>query len=116
MPAAPTKIYAETRTLVAVAEGMLLCQEAVNYNILHTAVRELTLQVPAGASVLTVFGPNLQDWRAEAGGKLSVILKNEVIGSYVLRVTYSSPARTRPRRPSFTPRPWSASSAATWAW
>ena len=69
---------------------MLLCQEAVNCNILHTAVRELTLQVPAGASVLTVFGPNLQDWRAEAGGKLSVILKNEVMGSYVLRVTYGA--------------------------
>ena len=39
----PTKLYAETRTLISVAEGILLCRETVNFNILHTAVRELKL-------------------------------------------------------------------------
>ncbi|MCK4601232.1 MAG: hypothetical protein KAU28_02120, partial [Phycisphaerae bacterium] len=38
-PAAPTKLYAETLTLASVADGLLLCQETVNFNILHTGVR-----------------------------------------------------------------------------
>jgi len=43
---ADPKLYAETRTLVAVGDGMLLCQEMVNYNILHSGVRELKLTAP----------------------------------------------------------------------
>ena len=86
--AAPTKLYAETRTLVAVAEGMLLCQETVSFNILHTAVRELKLQVPKDTSVLEVSGPNVQDWRADDQGVLTVVLRSETIGSYNLRLTY----------------------------
>jgi len=89
--AAPTKLYAEVAALVAVADGLLLCQEVVNYNILHTAVRELGLQVPAGASVLTVTGSNVQDWRVDKDGKLQVILKAEVIGTYSLRITFEQP-------------------------
>ena len=88
---APTKLYAETRTLVAVADGLLLGQQAVNYNILHTPVRELSLQVPQGASVLTVTGPNVQDWRVGDDGRLQVLLRGEVIGGYSLRLTYEQP-------------------------
>ncbi len=90
--AAPTKLYAETRTLVSVAEGVLLCQEAVYFNILHTAVRELKLQVPAGASVLEVTGSNVQDWRVDDAGALAVVLRQETIGSYTLRIAYEKPA------------------------
>ena len=86
--AAPPKLYAETRTLVAVAEGMLLCQETVNFNILHAAVRELKLAVPADTSVLEVNGQSVQDWRLDDQGALSVVLRNEVIGSYSLRLTF----------------------------
>jgi len=85
---APTKLYAETRTLVAVAEGVLLCQEMVQFNILHTAVRELKLTVPAGVSVLQVSGPNVQDWRVAANGELQVVLSREVLGSQLLRISY----------------------------
>ena len=90
--AAPTKLYAETRTLVSVADGLLLCQQTVSFNILHTAVRELTLAVPKGASVLTVAGPNVQDWRVDDTGALRVVMRGEVIGSYSLSVTYEQPA------------------------
>jgi hypothetical protein len=86
----PTKLYSETRTLVAVADDMLLCDEMVNFNILHTAVRELKLTVPAGASVLTVTGPNIEDWRVDKG-ELSVVLKRETLGAYTLRVAYEAP-------------------------
>ena len=101
--AAPTKLYAEVGTLVAVAEGMLLCQEVVNYNILHTAVRELNLQVPTGASVLTASGPNLQDWRVDKDGKLQVVLKAEAIGSYTLRITYEQASKAAAETPVIHP-------------
>jgi len=86
--AAPTKLYAETSTLVGVAEGVLICQETVNLNILHTAVRELKLKVPPDASVLTVTGQNVQDWRVAAQGDLTVVFRNEVIGSTQLQINF----------------------------
>lgn len=89
--AAPTKLYAETQTLVAVADQMLLCTETVNFNILHTAVRQLKLHVPKGVSVLTVTGGNLQDWRVE-GEEMQLVLRTEALGPLSLRVTYEAPA------------------------
>jgi len=91
-PPVPAKLYAETQTLVAVAEGMLLCTETINYNILHSGVRELKLKVPATASVMTVSGRNVQDWRVSAAGELSVVLLGEVTGPYALMVSYEQPA------------------------
>jgi len=91
--APPTKLYAETRTLVAVAEGVLLCQEAVQFNILHTPVRELKLSVPTGVSVLEVSGTRVQDWRVDAKGELLVVLSGEVIGSQLLRISYERAGR-----------------------
>lgn len=88
----PTRMYAQTHTLVSVADAMLLCKATVNYNILHSAVRELKLTVPAGASVLTVACPQMQDWRVDKG-VLTVVLAREVIGSYSLRVAYEQQAR-----------------------
>ncbi len=95
---APSKLYAETRTLVAVAEGILLCRETVNFNILHSPIRELKLTVPAGVSVLSVHGSNVQDWRVEAG-KLEVTLRSEAIGSYALGVTYERVAGAETEAP-----------------
>ncbi|NQT88621.1 hypothetical protein HQ560_17780 [bacterium] len=89
---APTKLYAETRTLIAVAEGVLLCTESVTFNILHTPVRELTLKVPADTSVLTVTGSNVQDWRVDDKGALQVVLQGEVIGAQTLSITYEKAA------------------------
>ena len=99
VPAAPPKLYAESGTLVAVAEGMLLCQEVVNYNILHSAVRELSLQVPKGVSVLAAFGQNVQDWRVDADGKMTVVLRQEVLGSYSLRISYEQTSQAQASLP-----------------
>jgi len=103
-PPAPTKLYAETQTLVAVAEGVLLCQEEVAYNILHTAVRELKLTVPKGVSVLDVAGPNLTDWRADDKGELNVVLRADALGPYSLRITYEQAAKDAVDVPVIQPK------------
>ena len=95
----PPKLYAETHTLVAVADGVLLCQESINFNILHAGVRELKLAVPSGARVLTVSGPSIQDWREDGQGELQVVLQNEVVGSYSLRVAYEVTTTASPAVP-----------------
>lgn len=93
--AAPTKLYAETRTLVAVADDMLLCEEVVGFNILHTAIRELKLQVPQGASVLTVTGPGVEDWRVGDDREMLVVLSREALGAMSVRVTYEAPGAAK---------------------
>lgn len=89
--AAPPKLYAESATLVSVAEGVLVCQASVNLNILHSPIRELKLTVPKEASILDVTGTNIQDWRTE-NDQLAVTFRGEVVGSYALRVSYEAPA------------------------
>jgi limonene-1,2-epoxide hydrolase len=88
--AVATKLYAETRTLAAVAEGILVCQESIDINILHTAVKELKLAVPTGVSVLEVVGRNIVDWRADKG-VLTVNLRGDAIGAYNLNISYEAP-------------------------
>ena len=91
-PPAAAKLYAETRTLVGVADGVLLCSETVEYNVLHSGVREFKLKVPKGASVMTVGGRDVEDWRVSDAGELTVVLHNEVTGGYSLQVSYEQPA------------------------
>ena len=83
----PPKLYAETKTLVAVGDGILICRQRVDYNILHTGVRMLKLKVPAGASILEVTGNRVRDWRV-ADGNLSVSLTSEAIGAFSLEVVF----------------------------
>jgi len=86
----PPKVYAETQTLVAVGDGIIVCREKINFNILHTGVRVLKLKVPDGVSILEVKGERVRDWRVTQS-ELSVAMSNEVIGDYVLNVTYEKP-------------------------
>lgn len=90
--AAPTRMYAETRTLIAVAEGILLCQEHANFSILHSPVRELKLTVPKGVAVLEVVGRSILDWRVDDAGTMTVALRGEAVGNYDLRISYEMPA------------------------
>ena len=83
----PPKLYAETQTLVAVGDGILIGRERVNFNILHTGVRVLKLAMPKGVSILEVRGDRVRDWRV-TDGELTVALASEVIGDYALNVTY----------------------------
>ncbi|HUU10875.1 MAG TPA: hypothetical protein VM431_10100 [Phycisphaerae bacterium] len=83
----PPKLYAETQTLVAVGDGILIGRQRLNFNILHTGVRVLKLKLPKGVSILEVKGERTRDWRV-ADDELSVALSYEAIGAYVLNVTY----------------------------
>ena len=83
----PPKLYAETQTLVAVGDGILVGRQRINYNILHTGVRVLKLKLPKGVSILEARGERVRDWRVTQD-ELTVSLANEAIGSFVLNVTY----------------------------
>jgi hypothetical protein len=87
----PPKLYAETETLVAVGDGILIGRQRLNFNILHTGVRVLQLALPAGVSILEVKGERVRDWRV-ADDVLSVHLTVEVLGDYALSVTYEKAA------------------------
>lgn len=100
----PTKLYAETQTLVAVAEGVLLCQETVHLNILHTPIRELTLKAPDKVSILDVSGSGVQDWRTGQGGELKVVFAKEVIGAQTVRVTFERPGTDDAEAPVIRPQ------------
>ena len=101
---APTKLYAETQTLVAVAEGILLCQETVNVNVLHTPIRELKLKAPAGVAILTITGSGMQDWRADKAGEITVIFARETVGALTLRIAYEQPATASVEAPVIRPQ------------
>jgi len=101
--AAPSKLYAETRTLVAVGEGLLICEERVHVNILHSAIRKLDLSVPKGVSVLTVTGSGIQDWRVE-NGELSIVLRQDTIGSVTLQIQYETTGTDAVSVPVIRPR------------
>jgi len=86
----PPKLYAETQTLLAVGDGILVGRQRLKYNILHSGVRVLKLKVPDGASILEVKGDRVRDWRV-AQAELAVALSSEVLGDYTLNVTYEKP-------------------------
>jgi hypothetical protein len=87
----PPKLYADTQTLVAVGDGILIGRERINFNILHTGVRVLKLKLPHGVSILEVKGDRVRDWRV-ANDELNVALSAEVLGAYALNVTYEQAA------------------------
>ena len=87
----PPKLYAETQTLVAVGDGILIGRQRINFNILHTGVRVLKLKLPQGVSILEVKGDRVRDWRV-TNDELSVALSAEVLGAYALNVTYEQAA------------------------
>jgi len=90
----PPKIYSETRTLLSVADGLLLGRVQVCFNILHTATRQLQMNLPTGVSVLEVTGTQIRDWRA-GDGKLTVQFDKEVIGTSVMDIKYETSLDTK---------------------
>ena len=83
----PPKLYAETQTLVAVGDGILIGRQRIDFNILHTGVRVLKLRLPEGVSILEVKAERVRDWRV-ANDELNVALSAEVVGAFTLNVTY----------------------------
>jgi hypothetical protein len=86
----PPKIYAETQTLVAVGDGIMVCREKIRFSILHSGVRVLKLKLPEGVSILEAKGERVRDWRVTQN-ELSVALASEALGDYILNVTYERP-------------------------
>lgn len=86
----PTRLYSEARTLISVADGLILGSAQVTFSILHTPTRQLELNVPAGVSILEVTGRQIRDWRVNAG-KLSLQLEKDAIGSFTVDVKYEMP-------------------------
>ena len=85
----PAKLYTETRTLISVADGLLLGHAQVAFSILHTPTRTLEMNVTDGVSILEVTGKEIRDWRVTAG-KLTLQLDKEIIGSEVIDVKYEA--------------------------
>ena len=83
----PSKLYAETRTLVMVGEGIMTCRERVELSVLHSGIRSVKLEVPDGVSVLDVTGTAVHDWNV-ANGALEVRFAHEVIGANSLDLVY----------------------------
>ena len=84
----PAKLYAETRTLVLVGEGILTCRETATVSILHSGVRDVDFTVPKGISVLDVTGTDVLNWNVNKDGKLNVRFSHEVTGSRVVSIVY----------------------------
>jgi hypothetical protein len=85
----PAKYYTETKTLISIAEGLVMGQGRIDFTILHTPTRELKMRVPDGVGVLEITGLQIRDWRV-TDGILSVQLEREVVGPYTLEVKYES--------------------------
>jgi len=90
----PAKLYAETRTLVLVGEGILTCREIATVSILHSGVRAVDFTVPKGISVLNVTGSDVLNWNVNKDGKLNVRFSHEVTGSRVVSIVYELPIPT----------------------
>jgi len=86
----PARLYAETSTLVAVGEGILTCRERLSLSVLHTGIREVSLSVPTGVSVLEVTGDAVHDWRA-TDDVLDVRFARDVLGTSQLSLIFELP-------------------------
>lgn len=86
----PPKLYAQTRTLISVSDGMLMGRSQLSFNILHSGTRQIALNVPKGASIFDVKGSSIRDWRV-SGEQLLVQFSREMIGSLAIEVSYEAP-------------------------
>ncbi len=89
--AAEPRVYAEQRSLFGVSEGVLQCDTAVQYSILHAPVDHLDLSLPGDVTILEVTGQGMRDWsvkRAEGRQQIDVDLNFEAQGPYTLNLEY----------------------------
>ncbi len=86
----PPKLFSETRTLLSIAEGLLIGQTQVSMSVLHTPTRVMDFRVPEGVSILEVTGLNIRDWRMR-DNILHVQFSQDVLGSMTLNIQYEKP-------------------------
>jgi hypothetical protein len=62
-PNAPAKLYLETENLITLTEATAHAHWQLNYNILHSGVRELKILTPQAWTLLSVACDGLQEWK-----------------------------------------------------
>ncbi|MDP2304936.1 MAG: hypothetical protein Q8P18_02800 [Pseudomonadota bacterium] len=82
------RVYAETRTLVGVSEGVLACKVDIDYTILHAPVDRFALRLPADVTVLELRGKGIRSWAQAKDGTLDVALNYGATGTWKLGIDY----------------------------
>lgn len=82
------RVYAESRTLVGVSEGVLSCRTDIDYTVLHNKVDKFHVSLPPDATVLEVRGAGIRNWTQGKDGGIDVELNYGAEGLYRLGVDY----------------------------
>ncbi len=82
------RVYAETRTLVGVSEGVLAMRADIDYTVLHAKVDRFRVAMPADVTVLDVRGNGIRNWTQEKDGNINVELNYGAEGLYRLGIDY----------------------------
>jgi hypothetical protein len=88
------RVYAETRTLVGVSEGVLGCRADIDYTVLHARRDHFTVHLPTDATVLDVRGSGIRAWDQGPNGDITVQLNYGAEGLFRLGVDYERPLAT----------------------
>lgn len=80
------RVYAEVHTLVGVGDGLLTARATLQETILFSGVDSVKVQIPAGMTVVGVYGAGLRDWSVGADGALTAQLNFAAEGAYTLTV------------------------------
>jgi len=86
-----SRIEAEVSTTVnttlTINEKTADVASAILYDIRKAGIFQLQVAMPQGFKLLGCEGPNIDDWKPSADGKLTVTLKQKTQGAYTLRLT-----------------------------
>jgi len=67
VPVEPAQLFARTETWIGLGDGLSRVVATVTVNVLKSAVRTFTFDVPGDATVAKVSGPMVGNWEAKAG-------------------------------------------------
>ena len=82
------RVYAETRTLVGVSEGVLPCKADIDYTVLHNKIDKFHVDLPVEVTVLDVRGNGIRNWTQSKTGGIDVELNYGAEGLYRLGIDY----------------------------
>lgn len=59
----PPKIYSEINNLISIEDDALKVKSAITYNILHSEINEVGLNIPENCNILNVYGEGVGEWQ-----------------------------------------------------
>jgi hypothetical protein len=59
----PPKLYAEVYHLVSIEDDALKVQSELRYNILHSEISEIRIQLPENLNILNIYGDAVGEWQ-----------------------------------------------------